>query len=307
MKPFFLLGVCLATAAGFPAVTLYAAGGTGSNASGSNHPTAYTALRTVQKALGIKALEQVVEVTGRDGVPQPYVWKVTLREPDGTREVDVAAGKITGQHKMPGKFVTGTGTLHLQELNLDSSGAFDAANAQALKVRVRFDSLNYVLAIGDGGKPVWTLELFNQDGGSIGRMRLAAYNGTIASVDGRLATTPAPGNAATTTPSAPALNRSVTERRPPTPASDSASHRSGTTTTTTVYTEHRSSAAVIDDGNESGFFTRAGRTIDRTNRQVAESVVQTKETVKRGFKRTGAKIQRFFVGHSDLDRDEDRE
>ena len=38
--------------------------------------------------------------------------------------------------------------MHLQELNLDSSGAFDAAEAQARKVRVRFDAVELRLVNG---------------------------------------------------------------------------------------------------------------------------------------------------------------
>ncbi len=259
--------------------------------------------------VGGNVLDRVVEVSGRDGVPQPYLWRVVLREANGsTREVAVAGGKVSTQRPTPGRPAPGPGTLRLQELNLDSSGAFDAAEAQARKVRVRFDSLNYLLQIGDNGKPSWTLELFNQDGNSIGRMRLAAHDGTIASISGRLGTAPAAASTTTPPSSSSTSTRTtstttVVDQRPVAPLPPS---RSTATTTANTATDYRSSSsattAVRDDG-EGGFFTRAGRTLDHTNHRVAQSLDDTNNTVKRGFKRTGATIQRFFVGHSDLDRE----
>ena len=56
------------------------------------------------------------------------------------------------------------GLIHLSDLNLDSSGAFDATDAQARKVRLRFDSVNYVLRTAEStGKPQWSLTLFNKE------------------------------------------------------------------------------------------------------------------------------------------------
>ena len=291
-----------------PITALQAAESSDAATTTPSNPTAYTALRAVQKALGDKALERVVEVTGREGVPQPYLWRVTLKEPTGTREVDVAGGKVSTERTVPGKSAPDTGTLHLHELNLDSSGAFDAADAQARKVRVRFDSLNYTLLIGENGKPAWTLELFNRDGNSVGKMHLAAHDGTIASIEGRLGNMPAPaGSTATATPAVTNANPPAVERRVPTPQPSVVIMAPGTGPTTTVVTEQHSSTTVVDDGEDSGFFTRAGRTIDHTNHTVQRSIDQTNETVKRSLRHTGATIQRFFVGHSDLDRDENKE
>ncbi len=289
------------------------------------NPTAYAAIRAVQKSLGDKSLERVVSVTGREGVPQPYLWRVTLSEPTGTREVDVAAGKIVAQRVATGKPAPVGGALRAQELNLDSSGAFDAAEAQARKVRVRFDSLNYALQIGEGGKPSWSLELFNQDGNSIGKMRIAATDGTVAAIDGRLAVA-APASVAPTTTGTPrtsvgvnppvVVERKITTLAPapvvvapagPVPPN---TVTTTTTTTTTDTVAGPTDAPVVveaDEDNDSGFFTRAGRTLDHTNHSVIRGVDQTNETVKRSLRRTGATIQRFFVGHSDLDHPENRE
>ena len=303
MKRFFSTIFLSAIFLSLQVVPLHAAS-SNNTASTPNNPTAYAALRAVQKVVGGNALERVVEVSGRDGVPQPYLWRVVLREANGsTREVAVAGGKVSAQRSTSGRPAAGPGTLHLQDLNLDSSGAFDAAEAQARKARVRFDSLNYVLQISDNGKPAWTLELFNQDGTSIGRMHLAAHDGTVASITGRLGTAPDPTFATTrsTTPVRGNTPPVKVEQRSPPPSPSYAS----SSTSTVVASGPRSSTTPPDDG-EGGFFTRAGRTLDHTNHRVAQSFYDTNDTVARSFKHTGATIQRFFTGHSDLDREDVR-
>ena len=141
-------------------------------------------------ALGGEALGRLVEVTGHDGVPQPYVWKIVLKDgANASREIDVADGKIVAQRTVP-RPPEVSGLVKLQALNLDSGGAFAAADAQSRKVRVRFDSINYALRADSSGQPVWTMDLFNKDGASVGTMRLTATDGTIASIDGRLAEGP---------------------------------------------------------------------------------------------------------------------
>src|SRR5215217_8167859 len=63
--------------------------------------TAYKALRTFGKqSAGEKLLNRVVEVRGRNGVPQPEVWKVIASDPGargGYVEAEVQRGKIISQ------------------------------------------------------------------------------------------------------------------------------------------------------------------------------------------------------------------
>ena len=118
-------------------------------ASAATNDSAYVALRVMGKALGRDSLDRVVEVTGRDGEPQPSLWKIVVQDgAGGTREVEVEGGKVTAQRPSP-KGPVSREVIHLQDLNLDSSGAFDATDAQARKVHLRFDSVNYVLRAGE--------------------------------------------------------------------------------------------------------------------------------------------------------------
>jgi hypothetical protein len=284
-----------------------------SDSAPAENATAYRALRVARAALGGEAFGRLVEVTGRDGVPQPYVWKIVLKEgANGSKEIDVADGKIVAQRTL-GRPPASTGVVKLQALNVDSGGAFDAADAQSRKARVRFDSVNYTLRANESGQPVWTLELFNQNGAGVGTMRLTATDGTVASIDGRLANAPGrPGEPLTAannagpartvsttttveTTTVPAVTVTPAPEAPPPPVHDV-----------------DNAPAPAPGDSEGGFFTRAGRTLDHTQDNVARSIDTAHDNVARSIdtahakvehslRATGAKLERFFTGHSDLD------
>lgn len=264
--------------------------------------TAYTALRTMGKSLGQDTISRVVEVTGRGGAPQPETWRIVILDGTrGTREIQVAGGRVVSQ-KSAGSTVARP--IRLQDLNLDSSGAFETADTEARKAKVPFTSLDYSLRVNaTSGKPVWNLELSNQTGTHVGDVRLAAHDGTLIAVNGLK-----PGRTATTT---------TTTTRPLVSNSD-ADHdnvrptqvvpgRNTTTTTTTYSTVRNPPTRTADeddderDGDvpasgEGGFFSRAGRTLDHTTEAVGDTLSRTGHAVDRTARRTGTKIQRFFTG-----------
>lgn len=279
-----------------------------------DNPTAYTALRVVSKTLGRDALDRVVEVMGRDGAPQPRVWKIVLKEDTGSRELDVEDGKITAQRPLtrPPAYST---AVKLSDLNLDSSGAFDATDAQARKVKLRFDSLNYVLRVSETtGKPFWQIELINKEGTGVGSIRVAAHDGTVISTDGRLASNaPTPTPAVVSSTPRPTPRPVVVSTPPPRvvtstpyPVSTPPPRVSTTTTTTTTFERKppvvQNETVRTDSDNvyvqsqpppaqeEGGLFTRAGRTLDHTNQRVESTL-----------RNAGSKVQRFFTFRRDSD------
>ena len=281
-----------------------------------DNPTAYTALRTMSKSLGKESLDRVVEVTGQGGAPQPGLWKIVLKEGAGSREVDVEDGKITAQRPLSRAPAYST-PIHLGDLNLDSSGAFDATDAQARKVKLRFDSLNYALWVNEGtGKPVWHIELLSKEGTGVGTIRVAAHDGTVISMDGRLASNPPPAVVSTPRPTPRPVVASSTTPVPtprvvystPYPVVSTPRPTTSTTTTTTTYEQRTTGRNATDSDNvytqtsppppaqpppeeeEGGLFTRTGRTLDHTGHRVENTL-----------RRAGAKVQRFFTGHSDID------
>ena len=281
-----------------------------------DNATAYTALRVVSKNLGRDALDRVVEVVGKDGAPQPSLWKIVLKEGAGSRELDVENGNITAQRPLtrPPAYST---VIKLSDLNLDSSGAFDATDAQARKVKLRFDSLNYVLRVSETtGKPFWQIELINKEGAGVGTIRVAAHDGTVISTDGRLASNPPASSPAVAASTPRPTPKPLTVSTPPprvvmaTPSPASTPHHIASTTTTTTTTVERTAPPVTqsepvgtDNDNvyapsqppvqeEGGLFTRAERTLDKTNQRVENTL-----------RNAGSKVQRFFTFHRDGDQD----
>ncbi len=254
------------------------------------------------KSLGEDTLNRVVEVTGRGGTPQPTTWRIVIT--DGgreTREIKVAGARVVSQ-KVSGQ-VSSLKPIRLTDLNLDSSGAFDAADGEARKSRVPFTSLDYSLRVSDtSGKPVWDLELVNDAGTHVGGVRLAAHDGKLLAVNGLTA-----GQSASVRP----LVSSNTDHDSVQPTRVAPSRNTTTTTTTynTVRTVPPPSRDEDDDrrssssssSNEGGFFSRAGRTLDHTTDAVTDTVTRTTHTVDRSVRRTGAKLQRFFTGDDDRD------
>lgn len=141
--------------------------------------TAYTALRVLGKR-DAAALNNVVEVRGRMGAPQPDVWKVVVDDKQargGVREVEVQRGRIVAERTPMSR---GLGSrMNFNQLNLDSDGVFTVVNQEAQKQSIAFDHLDYLLKAGTGGgAPVWEVQLY-EGSASAGRMAIAADSGSI--------------------------------------------------------------------------------------------------------------------------------
>lgn len=150
-------------------------------AAGAENETAYKALRVFGKQNGEAQLNRVVELRGRNGAPQPQVWKVVAADPGargGIQEADIQRGKVIAQRTPTARAGTGA-TMDLNRLNLDSDGAFTVAD-QEMKQQTRpFDRVDYSLrSPGPGQPPVWTLELFER-GTRVATMHIAADTGTL--------------------------------------------------------------------------------------------------------------------------------
>lgn len=142
--------------------------------------TAYAALRVYGKKEGEQALHRVVELRGKGGAPQPATWTITIDDPrarGGVREIEVRGGRLSGERTPVGRDF-GT-SMNFNQLNLDSDGAFTVANQEAEKRGVPFDHIDYTLGSGAGGAPIWTIALYEQRGGRVGTLQIAADSGAV--------------------------------------------------------------------------------------------------------------------------------
>lgn len=149
--------------------------------------TAYQALRTVGSERSQALLQNVIEVKGRNGGPQPLVWTILLNDPlarGGVREIEVSNGHVTSE-RTPIKAYSGQGegiALNFQKLNLDSQGAFALAETEARNARIGFFCVDYNLRCEDtGGAPIWVVQLLDDQQHSVGNVRIAADTGAIVS------------------------------------------------------------------------------------------------------------------------------
>ncbi|MEQ1861315.1 MAG: hypothetical protein ABMA13_15440 [Chthoniobacteraceae bacterium] len=145
----------------------------------AENDTAYKALRVLGKQQGEKTLNRVVELRGRSGAPQPQVWKIIASDPTargGLIEVEVQRGRIISQRTPTGR---SSATMDLNQLNLDSDGAFTIADQELRKEGIPFDRIDYLLrSSAQQQPPTWQLELFDR-GNKVATFRIAADTGTV--------------------------------------------------------------------------------------------------------------------------------
>jgi hypothetical protein len=149
--------------------------------------TAYQALRTVGSQRSQSTLNNVLQVKGLNGAPQPASWIIVLNDPaarGGIRELEVAKNRIVSE-RTPVKEYSGQSdgaVLDFAKLNLDSEGAFSVAETEVRNSRLGgFYSADYLLRRGDNGKPIWVIQLLDQEKHSIGSITIAADTGVVLS------------------------------------------------------------------------------------------------------------------------------
>lgn len=145
--------------------------------------SAYTSLRAAQKVAGESAT--LLEMTGNRGEPGPADWKIVFSDPSargGVREVTASGSEVLSQ-RTPLRGYTDIGTqqpIALNRLNLDSGGAFDVANKQAIAKQVPFNWIDYSLRANNvTGAPMWVLRLYNNLGAQVGVVQISAEDGSI--------------------------------------------------------------------------------------------------------------------------------
>jgi hypothetical protein len=164
--------------------------------------SAYDALKIVGSEKGDAILGNIVEIRGVDAAPQPLRWTLSFRDEaarGGIREYVVAAKGIIAE-RTPLRPATGDGgVMAASGLQLNSTGAFDAANREATDKQLGFSTLNYRLE-NKNGTPVWFVELYDIGGSNVGSVEFSATDGTMVTPFKTLAASsagPAPGPAAT--------------------------------------------------------------------------------------------------------------
>jgi hypothetical protein len=147
--------------------------------------TAYTALRLIGNLRGEETLKQVLAVSGESGNPQPGMWTIVLDDPaarGGVRELQIVSGQVASERTPVDSELAGGKTIDLNQLNLDSDGAYQVAQEEAKKNGASFDQASYRLSVDpDTGKPLWVVHLLDSQRQDVGIVKVAADNGTLVS------------------------------------------------------------------------------------------------------------------------------
>jgi len=254
--------------------------------------TAYKALRAVGAQRGEKALNQVVAISGQSGRPQPVDWRISLKDPaarGGVRELDIVSGQISSERTPARPDAAGMAPIDLTKLNVDSDGAFRAAEQEASRNQVGFDSVNYRLTLdADSGKPVWMLELFDYEQRPVGRVRIAAGNANVLS-----ATDWVHDRNSVTRPSHGSDEEFVAGPQPP-PAESGNDYRQP------EYREGDHHDSSVEDSGE-----QTGETVGERTNHFGASVVNFGRSVvhrtTRIFQTVGGWFQEKFTGRNTID------
>lgn len=146
--------------------------------------TAYEALQILGKQKGEAVLDNVTEVRGEKGAPEPRTWKITAKNTGGR-----AGGK---EYSVQGKQITSEraaspsgAAMNMNQLSLDSDGAHTVAERQAKKAGFAYDHASYALRAGTkSGSPVWEVRLTDENSASAGRVNISATTGNVLSSEG---------------------------------------------------------------------------------------------------------------------------
>lgn len=146
--------------------------------------TAYEALRILGNKNGEAVLDNITEVHGEKGSPQPSVWKVLVKDSaarGGAREFSITGARFTGEQAARG----GGSPMNMSQLNLDSDGAHTIAEREAKKAAFPYDHASYTLRAGSkGGAPVWEIHLTDHRSGSTATLNIAATTGAVLATEG---------------------------------------------------------------------------------------------------------------------------
>jgi hypothetical protein len=265
--------------------------------------TAYTALRLVGNLRGEETLKQVLAISGESGRPQPGMWTIILDDPaarGGIRELQIVSNQVASERTPVGSEMAGGKTIDLNQLNLDSDGAYQVASEEAKKNGASFDKVSYQLSVdSETGKPLWVVHLLDTGRQEVGLVKVAADNGTLVN-SSNWASSSSGGLASQGPP--PQSDQEVLNQPPQSSEQPPIrKHRSADTDSEGGYVRRDDSS---DDQSISDRARRYGRSVQHYGQSV-------ENTVERAFRKAGGWIQKRVTGKDTIslpprnDEDED--
>lgn len=127
------------------------------------------ALQRIAAMHGDQFVSRIVSMRGLYGQTQPEEWRVIVYDPKSPtllREFWVGDTRSTNEG-VNGDFYpkqTPPGFIPFRNVRVDSTGAFDLLNKEAMQAKIGFDSVNYFLRCREfSNEPIWTLQAVDED------------------------------------------------------------------------------------------------------------------------------------------------
>ena len=146
---------------------------------------ARAALDRIAVTHGPKAVEKIVEMTGKRGQTQPREWWIVAhddRSPFRLRTMWVGDVRATdeGGNKNFYPEQEPIGFLSTAKLKVDSTKAFEILVREATAAKVGFDSVDYKLrSLEFGDEPIWSLTARDSRGALLGRVVMSGFDGRV--------------------------------------------------------------------------------------------------------------------------------
>lgn len=151
----------------------------------SNAVSARNALNLLTSQFGPQAVQWIAEVRAEGGIPQPNDWQVLAfdqRAPSMLYRFWVSGGRPGdgGQDNERYPNDVPVGYFSASQIAVDSVAAFTIAEGEARRVKVAFDSCNYLLRLREfSNEPIWRLELLDAARRLTGKLYISASNGEV--------------------------------------------------------------------------------------------------------------------------------
>jgi hypothetical protein len=127
----------------------------------------------------------IVELRGERGDPMPAEWAVLIADPSargGVREVTVASGRVTSERTPLKGFteVANMPAIGMAKVSMDANSLFEAVQREAVGIQLGFHWVDYTLRTDPSTMaPVWTVRLYDNMGGLVGTLGIAAQGGAV--------------------------------------------------------------------------------------------------------------------------------
>lgn len=186
-------------------------------------PPAKEATRALARERGADVLTRIVHVLGDRGSPQPAVWRIIIREETGLmREFFLSNDQVVSEGVVPPQAAASLAgnIVPLKKVVVDSTKAFQKAEAEARAARIGFNSVNYQLRCLElSSNPAWFMQMMDAQGQRVGAVCVSASTGEVVSRQWFVQSAPAPAqaNRPAPAPRAPIANRTVPRQVAPLP------------------------------------------------------------------------------------------